>query len=161
MPPPPINWRTRPNPNQRRQDGSQPGAATDAAVPIYVTPARLHQIEAALRFLNLPPLSYTEVQSSRLSSSDLTTSSSRLSTSDLTSSSELSLSDLTTSSQLSDLMASFSQLSMSRSSVQTPTARLQVRRTPAIRSDPSPRKDLKKYYVVTVGKCTGIFWEEW
>ena len=159
--PPPINWRTRPNPNQRHQDGSQPGAATDAAIPIYVTPPHLHQIEAALQFLNLPLLSYTEVQSSQLSSSDLTTSSSQLSMSDLTSSSELSLSDLTTSSQLSDLTASFSQLSMSRSSVQTPTARLQVRQTRAIHSDPLPRKDLKKYYVVTVGKCTGIFWEEW
>ncbi|KIM35206.1 hypothetical protein M413DRAFT_42320, partial [Hebeloma cylindrosporum] len=25
----------------------------------------------------------------------------------------------------------------------------------------SPRKILKKYYVITIGKCTGVFWDEW
>lgn len=189
MPPPPINWRTKPKPSQQRQDGSQnsslgtlqPPGATDAAIPIYINPARLRDIEAALQLLGLPPLSradsedqveyhqainspggrFSQVSSER---SDLRTSSSRLSSSDLTTSSSwLSSSDVMTSSRLStsDLMASFSQLSTSTSSVQIPTGSFPVRRTPAIRSDPSPRKDLKKYYVVTVGKCTGIFWDEW
>jgi len=189
MPPPPIIWRTRPECNQQRQDGSQnarfgilqqPGAATDAAVPVYISPARLREIEAALWFLGLPPLSrhdsedqveYHQAANSaggrfpQISSehSDLPTSSSWLSSLDLTtSSSQLSSleSDLTTSST-SDLTASFSQLSMLTSSVQIPTASNPVRRTLAIWSDPSPRKDLKKYYVVTIGKCTGIFWDEW
>lgn len=197
MPPPPIDWRTKPQPNQQRQDGrgsqsssvgtlQQPGAATDAAlIPVYLTPARISQIEAALRFLGLPPLSHPDIEDlveyhqaanapggrfirispSRLSSSEFTTSSPQLSSPDLTtSSSQLSLSDLMTSSpRLStpDLTASFSRLSMSTNSVQIPTASFPVRRTPATRSDPSPRKGLKKYYVVTIGKCTGIFWEEW
>jgi hypothetical protein len=191
MPPPPINWRTKPKSNQQRQDASQGssfgtlqqhGAATDAAVPVYISPARLREVEAALRFLGLPPLSHPDSEAQvkhhlaanspggrfpQISSehSDPRTSSSQLSSSDVTtSSSQLSLSDVTTSSSrlsTSDLTASLSRVSMSTSLVQNPTASFPVRRTAAIRSDASPRKDLKKYYVVTIGKCTGIFWEEW
>jgi hypothetical protein len=218
MPPPPINWRTKPKPNQQCQDGSQsssfgtlqqPGAATNAVVPVYVNPTRLQDIKAALLYLGLPPLlrpdSEDQVEYHRAANSpgrqissehsDLATSSlqlstsdhaSRLSTSDHTSrlstsghTSRLSMSghtlQLSTSdhtsrlftpghtSQLStsDLTASFSRLSTSTSSVQIPPALFPVRPTQAIHSNPSPRKSLKKYYVVTVGKCTGLFWDEW
>ena len=66
MPPCPIIWCTRPERNQQHQDSSQnacfgilqqPGAATDAAIPVYISPACLHKIEAAPQFLGLPPLS--------------------------------------------------------------------------------------------------------
>jgi len=37
-----------------------------------------------------------------------------------------------------------------------------VRRLPVVQhANMSPRKTLKKYYAITVGKCTGIFWDEW
>jgi hypothetical protein len=179
MPPPPINWCTKPKPNQQRQDASQGssfgtlqqhGAATDAAVPVYISPARLREVEAALRFLGLPPLSHPDSEAQvkhHLAANSPGGRFPQISSEHSdprTSSSQLSLSDVTTSSSrlsTSDLTASLSRVSMSTSSVQNPTASFPVRRTAAIRSDASPRKDLKKYYVVTIGKCTGIFWEEW
>ena len=218
MPPPPINWRTKPMPNQQPQDGSQspsfgtlqqPGAATDALVPLYINPACLHDIEAALLFLGLPPLLHPDSEDQveyhqaanspghQISSehSDLITSSLQLSTLDHTlqlsmsghtlrlptsdhtlwlstsghtswlatsdHTSQLSTSGHTSRLTTSNLTASFSWLSTSTSSVQSPTALFPVRPTHGIHSNPLPRKNMKKYYVVSIGKCTGIFWDEW
>lgn len=196
MPPPPINWRTKPKSNQQRlQDDSQssslgtsqqPGAATDVIVPVYVSSARLREIEAALVRLGLPPLlspdSEDQVeyhdhgaanspgrhcsQDSELGYPNLSTSPSWLSTSDLTTSSlRVPMSDPTTSSSqvsTSDLTASFVRLSTSTSgSVQVPTPSFPVRPSPTVQTNPSPRKNMKGYYVVTIGKCTGVFWDEW
>ena len=63
MLPPPINQHTKPRPHQQHpQDFSlgnsqQSSQARDELVPVYIHPDHLPDIEAALHYLGLPPLS--------------------------------------------------------------------------------------------------------
>lgn len=184
--PPPVNWRTKPNANeQHSQDGSQSsslstsqesGAATDSPVLVYIHPAHLRDIEAALRHLGLPSL-FSEGQAENYQvtnptgrhfpqESDCTSSFSwrSMPTSQVQALASFpvrrSPAVQPTPLEYSDLTASFSRLSMPTSPVQAPVL-LPVRSSPPIQLNSSPRKSLKKYYVITVGKCTGIFWDEW
>jgi len=180
MPPPPVNWRTKPKPRQQhpQEDSSlltsqHSSTATNSLVPLYIDPARLRDIEAALRFLGLPPLSndgnnYTQdtlhqdnanhptpPQFEHLDNCPVSQSGYYPDVSPIGHYSPAE------SSNISDLSASFSRLSTSTSSVQVSSGSFPVHRSPAIQPNSLPRKNLKRYYVVTIGKCTSVFWEEW
>lgn len=165
MPPPPIHWYTKPNLNQRRTQSNQQSTSlrpsqqsTDGLIPVYIHPDRLPDIEAALRYLGLPPLLNARgdhgpaTTASNEENPNLThpvppqfqqRSNPQPVTGHESNEDELDYSDLT---------SSFSQLS---------TSEARHVPQPVVRPDTSQRKELKKYYVVTVGKCTGVFWDEW
>jgi hypothetical protein len=168
--PPPINHRTKPKSHQQlpqdfSSDNSQQSSrATDALVPIYVHPDRLPDIEAALRYLGLPPLSNDRDQAiihpilpkfERLDNPTVSRPAY------YPNASPIGCHSTQESSDLSDLSTSFSRLSTLTSSVQVPSGSLPVQHAPVVQSTFSPRKVLKRYYVITVGKCTGVFWDEW
>jgi len=173
--PPPINWRTKPNLHQQcSQDNSgldtsqHSNAATNGRVAVYISPARLRDIEAALQYLGLPPLSdlgNDPDQATPHHDNINHPTSPQFERFDNPAFPQPEYCQAATpigryspqgSSDYSDLSASFSRLSTlttSTSSAQVPSASFQ--------SNSSPRKNLKKYYVITVGKCTGVFWDEW
>ena len=173
--PPPVHWHTKPNVNQQgtqsnRQTSSlRPSQqSTSGLVPVYIHPDRLANIEAALRYLGLPPLlnlGGDQAPATAPSHEDLNRpvpsqfqqrNSPQPVIGHERNAGELDHSDLTTS---------FSQLSTSElgSNSRPLPDSFPARYPPQSMEEPvlSPRKDMKKYYVITVGKCTGIFWEEW
>ena len=170
MPPPPINQHTKPRPHQQRpQDFSlgnsqQSSRAHDELVPVYIHPDRLPDIEAALRYLGLPPLSNNRDQATtqrippEFEQLDNPAVSRPAYYPDA---GPIGCQPPQESFDFSDLSTSFSQLSTSTRSVQVLSGSFPVRNAPVVQSTPSPRKALKKYYVITIGKCTGVFWDEW
>ena len=157
IPPPPIPWHTKPNLNQQRTQSSslRPSQqSTNGLVMIYIHPDRLPDIEAAFRYLGLPPL--LNPRDDRYLATAMPASHGNnpqpviahgVNTDDL---------------DYSDLTRSFSQLSTSE--LPGSCSQLLPASFPAqhgLQPDTSPRKNRKKYYVVTIGKRTGIFWDEW
>ena len=211
MLPPPVNWHTKPMPHQQqhRQENSSLATsqhsdmATNVLIPVYINPAHLHDIEAALCFLGLPLLANhgnnhdqaalhqdttnhaTPPQFEQLDNFSVSRSEYHLNASPIGHHSpeqSLDISDISSSfSRLSTLTTSIqvplgpfpgrrapdvqpnlsSQPSTSTTSVQVSSGSFPVRHAPDIQHNPSPRKGMKKYYVITVGKCTGVFWDEW
>ena len=178
MPSPPIQWYTKPNLNQHRTWGSpqtsslstsytsqSSDVATHGLVPVYVHPDHLPDIEAALRLLGLPPLlnlggnhaqATTPRHEENLNNPVFPQFQQRSNPQR-----ETQIED-----ELHQLATSFTQLSTSDGSSQlevlSPQALFPVQPFPVVkRANTSPRKILKKYYVITVGKCTGVYWEEW
>jgi len=133
---------------------------------MYIHPDRLPDIEAALRYLGLPPLSNPGGDPNQATphqenvNHPIFPQFQRLN-SPATPQPELGCYSTKDERDSSDLASSFSRLSTSDSFVQVPTASFPVRRPPVVQPNTSPRKNMKKYYVVTVGKCTGVFWDEW
>lgn len=186
MSPPPINWHTKPKPNQPRpQDNFSLSSSqnsivtTDILVPVYINPARLHDIEAALKHLGLPSLlnpgndfDYpASPQFQRLNNSISPQPGPHLllipENNDHPASPQFERLDNPISPQPEDtsdcldLSTSFSRLSTSISCIQAPLASFPVQHSPVVHPNPSPKKALKRYYIVIVGKCTGVFWDKW
>ena len=142
---------------------SQPSnVATRGLVPVYVHPDCLPDIEAALRFLGLPPLlnpGGNHAQATAPSHEE------DLDNPVVPQFQQRSGPQRETwiEDELRHLATSFTQLSTSDGSSQVSSrqASFPVRRPTVVQPDTSPRKSLKKYYVVTIGKRTGVFWEEW
>ena len=147
--PPPVNWHTKPNANeQHSQDGSQnsslstsqeSSATTDAPVLVYIHPAHLCDIEAALCHLGLPSL-FSEGQAENYQVTN-PTGHHFPQESDCTSS--FSWCSMPTSSFLWCSMptSSFSWHSMPTSQVQA-LASFPVRRSPAVQPTPLEYSDL-------------------
>jgi len=164
MPPPPIHWYTKPNLNQQRTQSNQQSTSLQPSqqsanelIPVYIHRDRLPDIEAALRHLGLPPLLNPRgdhgpaTAASHEENPSLThpvpPQFQQRNNPHPVMGHDSNEDDL----DYSDLTSSFSQLSTSARHVPQPV----------VQPDTSPRKQLKKYYVVTVGKCTGVFWDEW
>lgn len=171
MPPPPVPWRTKPHPNQQRTPGSpqapclctlcvsQPSdIATCGLVPVYIHPNHLPDIEAALRFLGLPPLLNPGGDHSQATTLNHEENCNHPVSPRFQ---QRSNPQPENEDELDYLSSSFSQLSTLGSSSQAPQDLFPAQRPPVVKPNPSPRKDMKKYYVVVIGKCTGVFWEEW
>ena len=153
---------------QRAQDNSglvtsqYSDVATNVLVPLYINPACLHNIKAALHF---PNWLTTEIITIRpLFTRTMPSIPPLLNLSSLTTFPSLNLSITCASpighhspeqpSDISDISSSFSWLSTSTSSIQVLLG--SVWDAPVIQPNLSPRKDLKRYYVITVRKCTGV-----
>ena len=179
MPPPPIQWYTKPNLNQHRTRGSpqtsslstsytlqSSDVATHGLVPVYIHPDRLPDIEAALRFLGLPPLLNPGGNHAQATAPRHEENLDKPVFPQFQQRSGSPRRDTRIEDELHQLAGSFTQLSTSDGSSQlevpSPQDLFPVRRLPVVqRANTSPRKTLKKYYAITVGKCTGVFWDEW
>lgn len=170
--PPPLNFRTRPNYGQTNPPQSNTTSVFNnnpRLQAVYVQRDHLADIQNALRYLGLPPLlvledAPNESASSRLSSSRL--SSSQLSSSQLSSQGDTDFEGHNyQSSEYLELTESFSALSTSADTV--PVTPFTARTGPVFISGPgssppvSPKCKVEKYYAIIVGKCAGVYWNEW
>jgi len=152
--PPPLNFRTRPNHRQTNPPQSNAAGVFNTnpqLLTVYVERDHLADIQNVLCSFGLPPLLVledvlNESTSSRVSSQGDT---------DLDGRSPQS-------SEYLELTESFSSLSTSANTV--PVTPFMARTGPVFISGPgsSPAENkVKKYYAITVGKCAGIYWNEW
>jgi hypothetical protein len=170
IPPPPIPWRTKPNLNQQRTQSSslRPSQeSTKSLVTMYIHPDRLPDIEAALRYLGLPPLLNTRDDHALATAARASHEENPNPTHPVPPQFQpRNNSQPVIAQDYSDLTRSFSQLSTSEldgcSQLLLPASfPAQHAPQPVVQPDTSPRKNRKKYYVVTIGKRTGVFWDEW
>jgi hypothetical protein len=173
IPPPPIPWRTKPNLNQQRTQSSslRPSQqSTNGLVVIYIHPDCLPDIEAAFRYLGLPPLLNPRddhyLATAMPASHEENPNPSHPVPPQFQPRNNpqpvIAHGSNTDDLDYSDLTRSFSQLSTSE--LPGSCSQLLPASFPAqhgLQPDTSPRKNRKKYYVVTIGKRTGIFWDEW
>lgn len=142
--PPPINWATRP---ARR------------LVPVYVDADQL-QVGELQDYVIINVRHFEEVRH-RLSQLESSSRQSQPQMQDLMSTfSSLSVSTSSVASQpLSARAASVTSLSMDPVLSRSLAAKPAPVSTPGISPQVSPRK--KRYYVILVGKCAGIYYDDW
>lgn len=175
--PPPINWTTKP-----RQSSANPKTTARRLVPVFIDADRLGDLQEALRDEPAPRQPNADFQDyavidvhilenilRRLSQLESNSRHSQSECDPLSEPQDLSSADVT--SALSCLSMSTSSIDaraaavtqMSTNPFQSPSlaARPSPISTPARIISPasSPRK--KRYYVVLVGKCAGIFYDDW
>ena len=182
--PPPINWATRPKPSSGNSVNHPMTTTARRLVPVFVDADRLGDLQEAI--LGEPasqqPLDYVIIDVRHFE--EVLRRLSQLESSSRQSQPEegcFNEGDPSSEMQMQDLMSTLSSLSVSTSSVAsqpltaraapvTPSSMDPVLRcslaarpapvsTPGIMPQVSPRK--KRYYVILVGKCAGIYYDDW
>jgi hypothetical protein len=155
--PPPLNFCTRPKYSQRNPPQDLTTSVFNAnprLLAVYVERDRLTDIQNALRFLALPPLLVLEDVPNETASPQLSSQGDA----------DLEAQNYQSSEYL-ELNESFSALSITADTV--PTTPFTARTGPVFTSGPgsslpvSAKHKLEKYYAIIVGKCAGVYWNEW
>ena len=154
---PPLNFRTRPNYSQTNPPQSNTTSVFNnnpQLLAVYVQRDHLADIQNALHYLGLPLLLVLEDAPNESASSQLSSQGDT---------------DFKghnyQSSEYLELTESFSALSTSADTV--PVTPFTARTGPVFISGPgssppvSPKRKVEKYYAIIVGKCAGVYWNEW
>jgi hypothetical protein len=148
---PPMNWATKPEPEDNSCDSRHSETAGHQLVPFCIDPDHLVQVEDTL-------LSRCLTESSSLASPHVDEQPDNFV---FQQSEPEYLGDgyYHQSTEIQDLTASFLHLSVLENL--TPSELFLAQSVPLFGPAPLGSPTKKKYYVVTVGRCTGVFWDTW
>jgi hypothetical protein len=157
--PPPINWATKPKPRSDIHglspvNSQHSGTAGRQPVPICRRSNRLAAIEEALRQLTQTPSA-----SGHLDRQANNSASQQGKPEDPGNPFLYGDGLADQSAEVGDLADSFSRLSTSEPL--TPLDLFPARSAPSVSPSLLVSPTKKKYYVVTVGKCAGVYWDTW
>ena len=162
--PPPLIFRTRPNHSHANPPESNTAGVINAnpqLLAVYVERDRFADIQNVLRAFGLPPLLVCEDVLNESTSSRV---SSHGDSSRVSSHRDTGLDGRSPQySEYLELTESFSALSTSADTV--PVTPFAARTGPVLGPGSSAlvsaENKAKKYYVIIVGKCAGVYWNEW
>lgn len=170
--PPPINWVTKPKPSPANTINHSPEHVEESEtparrlVPIFINPNHIPDLKEALQCLSESPHRQAKLV---LQADTIIDDDGNIKRIFLIDSRQSQQED--SDAHAEDLASTFSHLSMSTPSPKAVTpasmnsaqSPLGMRTAPVTNSGKSPRTSTMKrrYYVVLVGKCAGIYYDEW